>query len=290
MRKQIGIGATIFACAVAGAVLPGLASATGPHVCSGTAKSPGVLSGNYRSGVDVKGVCVVNKGRAHVLGTLRLQPKSVLLAAFGMNHSRLTVSGDVNIGTGATLLLGCSPTSSPCLDEPNQKQPTLTSKGHVSGDLIATAPRAVIVHGSVIGGDVKQVGGGGGVTCKGAKTGIFAGSPVFSVYDDSTLNGNVKLSRIKSCWLGLARDQIGGSLKILKNKLADRDAIEVLTNTIQKNLVCRHNRPHMWDSTEKTSHLFPRKLERNTVRGKRVGQCVKAGPLTRGGPPAGGPF
>src|SRR5438067_11075703 len=98
MRKRLGVTATIFTCAVAGAVVPALASATGAHVCSGTAKSPGVLSGNYSSGVEVKGVCAVNNGLAHVIGTLRLRSGSALLAAFGEHHSRLMVSGDVNIG------------------------------------------------------------------------------------------------------------------------------------------------------------------------------------------------
>jgi hypothetical protein len=292
MRKRIGITAAIFTSVLAGAVVPGLASATGPHVCSGTAKSPGVLSGKYKSGVDVKGVCAVNNGPAHVIGTLRLRPGSVLLAAFGAHHSRLTVSGDVNINSGATLLLGCNPTSSPCIDDPNPKHPTLTSKGHVTGDLIATAPLGVIIHTSTIGGDLRQTGGGGGFNCKPPKTGPFGAfkSPVFSGYEDSTVKGNLSVSKIKTCWLGVARLHVGGNLSILRNNLGDPDAIEVLSNTIQMNLVCRHNSPHLWDSGEKTGHVFPRKLERNTVNGKRFGQCVKAGPLTRGGPPAGGPF
>src|SRR5437763_882036 len=78
-----------------------------PHVCKGTAGKPGVLAGKYPSGVDVKGYCQVNSGPAHVIGELKLEHGSVLLAAFGMNHSRLKVTGDVKVNQRATLLLGC---------------------------------------------------------------------------------------------------------------------------------------------------------------------------------------
>jgi hypothetical protein len=292
MRKRLGIAAAMFTCVVAGAIVPGLASAKGPHVCSGTEKSPGVLSGKFTSGVEVKGVCTVNDGPARVIGTLQLEPGSVLVAAFGRHHSHLSVSGDVNINRGATLLLGCNPASSPCVDDPNPKHPTLTSKGHITGNLTATAPLGVIIHSSTIGSDLHQTGGGGGFNCKPPKVGPFGAfkSPVFSSYEDTAVKGNLSVSKIKTCWLGVARVRVGGNLSLLKNNLGDPDAIEVLSNTIQMNLVCRGNSPHLWDSAETTNKTFPRKLERNTVDGTRFGQCVKAGPLKKGGPPAGGPF
>src|SRR5881275_1168589 len=80
------------------ALAPGLvqASARGAaHVCSGTPSKPGVLAGRYGSGVVVKGFCEVNSGPAHVIGTLRLNQGSALIASFGMKHSKLTVTGDV---------------------------------------------------------------------------------------------------------------------------------------------------------------------------------------------------
>ena len=158
--------------------------------------------------------------------------------------------------------------------------------------MIANAPLAVVIHSTTIAGDLQQTGGGGDFSCKVPKSGPFAAlkSPVFSTYEDDTVLGNVSVSKINTCWLGLGRLQVTGNVSILGNKLGDSDAIEVLSNTIQMNLVCRHNSPHLWDSVETTGHLFPRQLERNTVDGTRSGQCVKAGPLTKGGPPAGGPF
>ncbi len=292
MRKRMGIGATIFACVVAVALAPGLASATKTHVCSGTEKSPGVLSGTYNSPVEVKGYCTVNKGPATVAGRLRLMTGSVLLAAFGEHNSRLSVLGNLEISTGSTVVLGCNPTSFACLDDPHPKHPTLTSPGTVDGDVIANAPLAVIIHSTTIAGDVQQTGGGGGFSCKVPKSGPFAAfkSPVFSTYEDDMVLGSVSVSKIKTCWLGLGRLNVTNNMSLLNNKLGDPDAIEVLSNTIQMNLVCRHNSPHLWDSSEKSKGLYPRQLHRNTVNGTRSGQCVKAGPLTKGGPPAGGPF
>ena len=101
MLKRMGIGATIFACAMASAVAPGLASAPVPHVCSGTKKSPGVLSGNYNSPVEIKGYCTVNKGPAQVAGRLHLLRGSVLLAAYGEHNSHLTVSGSAYMRAAA---------------------------------------------------------------------------------------------------------------------------------------------------------------------------------------------
>ena len=46
----------------------------------------------------------------------------------------------------------------------------------------------------------------------------------------------------------------------------------------------------MWDSTDFTGELFPRRLEANTVGGRRSGECVLTSPLTEGGPRGPGGF
>jgi hypothetical protein len=153
------------------------------------------------------------------------------------------------------------------------------------------APLGVIIHASTIGGDVTETGGGGGLSCAPPKTGPFAGfhSPVFSAYDDTSIGGDLTVTTLTSCYLGIARVH-AQNITVTDDKLGDPDAIEILANVVAANLTCRHN-SKTWDSTETTqTGLYPRKLERNTVHGKRSGQCRKAGPLTQGGPPAGGPF
>jgi hypothetical protein len=170
-----------------------------------------VLKGRYPNGVTVKGFCFVNRGPARVTGTLDLQPGSALAAAFGMHHSRLTVIGHVVVERGATLLLGCNTTSSPCIDDPansnHNAKPTLHSSGRVTGSITGSNALGIIIHSTTIGGSVSQSGGGGGHTCRPPKTGPFAlfHSPVFSAYEDSTIDENLSITGLRSCWMGVAR-------------------------------------------------------------------------------------
>lgn len=270
------------------------AQARKAYVCQGTPNKPGVLAGKYASGVDVKGYCYVNAGPAQVTGDVTVTPGSVLIAAFGMHNSRLSVNGDVLVDTDSTFVLGCNTTSFPCIDDPNQSAPTLSSPGAVTGDVTSTMTLGVIIHSTTIGGDVTQTGGGGGTSCNPPSSGPFAAfhSPVFSDYEDNMITGNLKVTRVTSCYLGIIRNHVD-NLRVTYDMMGDPDAIEIELNHVKENLACWHDRQHVWDSAEANfgqPGIYPRKLGRNTVNGKRVGQCVKAGPLTQGGPPAGGPF
>lgn len=307
MRRTTMVLAVAGAIAAAMAAVPALAPAhrsAAPHTCSGSAASPGVLSGNERSGVVVKGFCLVNSGTAHVFGTLTLRPGSALIAAYGLDRatgkpgSKLLVTGDVAVDRGGTLVMGCNTTSYPCLDDPSSGHPTLSSLDSVSGSVTSTAPLGVVIHSTKIGADVVQTGGGGGpgtFSCPTPTSGAFAfiKSPVYSDYEDSAVGGSMTVTKLTSCWLGVARVHVTGNLSLVSDKLGDPDAIEILSNHITGNLACRSDSPRTWDSNElnpQGSHNYPRKLDRNVVHGKRSGQCVKAGPLTAGGAPAGGPF
>jgi hypothetical protein len=259
---------------------------------------PGVLKGTFPHGVVVKGVCEVNNGPADVIGTLTVTDGSVLGASFGAHSSSLTVAGDLVVDKQATVFLGCEANpDGACVDEPNPSNPTLTSHGSVSGNIIEHSALAVIVHNSSIGKGVAQTGGGGGLSCAPRKHGIFAKikSPAFSVYEDSEIGNSLKISGLHTCFLSIARVTIGGNTTINSNETGDPDAIEVLANEIGNNLSCKGNsHPNgapsdalpIWDSADKSRHLYPRVSEPNTVGGKRSGQCVKASPIKRGGPPA----
>lgn len=171
----------------------------------------------------------------------------------------------------------------------------------VTGSIIEHSPLGVIVHNSSIGHNVTESGGGGGLSCAPPNTGVFAaiGSPVYSDYEDSTVGGNLKISRLNTCWLGLARDKVHGNVTLAKNDLGDPDGIEVVHNKIRKDLSC-HGNSHprsgeppgampVWDSAEANSNsmaIYPRISEPNKVGGKRSGQCVTASPTKQGGPPA----
>jgi hypothetical protein len=280
------------------AASPGTVAASGSetYVCSGTPSAPGILAGSYDS-VRVVGGCEVNAGPARVEDNLTVAPGGVLVAAFALNdtthtgHSRLSVGGDLRVQAGGTLLLGCDPQTFACLDD-NPASPTLSSRSDVAGSLIANQPLGVVVHTTIIGGNVDQDGGGGGFTC--TPSGIFMvfGSPVYSAYEDSWIHGNVSVSGLTSCWLGLAGDHVRGNVHMISNQLADPDAVEILYNHISGDLVCRANSA-VWDSAEAVFGqvpLYPRTPQPNTVHGDRVGQCVLASPATQGGPLGPGRF
>lgn len=253
----------------------GAASAAAPYTCSGTLDHPGVLSGSYSTNVFVSGVCVTG-GPTTVAGNVFLQDGSALIA------DDFTATGNLHVGSGATLVGG--PT-----EEGDESGPPPPATFHVGGNLIATQPLGVVLHGSDIAGNVVESGGGGGFNCD--PSGIFAvfEEPVFSVIGEgSHVGGNVTISGLTSCWLGLTHSQFDGSVHILNNQLADPDAVEILDNDIGGNIVCEQN-SMMWDSADITENLYPRMWEPNRVSGMRVGQCVTAPALTLGGTSP-GPF
>ncbi len=296
VRKLLCVLSAVSVALLALAASSGTASAAGTtQTCSGSLQSPGVLAGHYDF-VRVVGVCEVNAGRAVVSGNLRVEGGAVLIAAFALNDrtgtgaSSLSVAGDVHIDKGGVLLLGCDPQSFACLDD-SQNNPTLSSYETVGGNLASRQPLGVIVHNTSVGGSVYQDGGGGGLNCN--PQGIFVAfnSPVFSDYEDSFIQGNLRVSNLTSCFLGIARVHVT-DMRVNDNRLADPDAIEILNNNISNNLICNGN-SKVWDSSEASfgQHgLYPRTPQPNTVEGQRSGQCVLASPPTRGAPPGPGPF
>jgi hypothetical protein len=247
----------------------------------------GTLSGSYSGHVKISGACVVDAGATTIHGNLTVGKGSTLVALFA--SSPLTVTGNIKVKSGGTLMLGCFASSSPCLDDPDQENPTLNGPATVGGNIISTNALGVVVHGASIGGNVIQHRGGGGFTCE--PQGVFAlfGPPAYSTYEDSTIGGSIDLKGIRGCWLGVNRDQVHHSVRIFNNQLADPDAIEILSNHIHGNLNCRRN-SMVWDSSDVGDALFPRQPQPNTVDGKRKGQCVLASPATEGGPLGPGPF
>lgn len=274
------------------AATAGPAGAAPKASCSGDLTSfpanVGVLAGTYDGNVVVSGACVVVAGPTVVNGDLTLAPGATLIAAFSTGS--LTVNGNVLVQKGATLILGCLPTSFPCFDDMGEV-PSLSSPGSVSGNLIATQPLGVIVHNTTIQGHVSENGGGGGTTCEPAG-GIFAllGFPAYSDYEDSSIGGNLNVNHLHSCWLGMARDQVGGNLLLNQDQLADPDGAEVISNAVSGNLVC-HQNSMVWDSADLSeSGLYPRAWEPNSVDGGRVGQCVVAPPIDSPGGVSPGAF
>jgi len=274
----------------AGPVTAAGAAVTGTVTCKGSLASPGVLVGTVNSNVVVKGLCAVPAGPAVVTGNVTVSAGSVLVAAFGLHNSRLTVNGNIYVRAGAVALLGCNPANFACIDDPNQSNPTLSSHLTVGLDLRSNLALGVIVHNFSIAGDLIQTAGGGGVNCR--PQGIFKAfmnSPVFSAYEVGTVGGDVRISSVHSCWMGVVQLTVGNTVVMFRNRLADPDAIEILANHITGNLICRGN-SMVWNSSEAGNGLFPRDPHPNTVGRNRKGQCVLASPTKPGGPRGPGPF
>ena len=254
----------VLAVVAALAALLGASSGTAarPATCSGDLSnipsSLGTLSGTYSGNVTISGACAVDAGPAVVNGDVTLLQGATLVAAF--SGSGLTVNGSILVQKGASLLVGCNPDSFPCFDDASA-----TTTISVSGNLLATQPLGVVVHNTTVNGNAIVHGGGGGVTC--APSGAFAafGSPVYTDFEDNTLNGDLNVGGLETCWLGSLRNIVGGSIVDTNNTMADPDAGEVLQNTVQGNVVCIGNSPAVQFGD---SGAAP-----NLVAGNAVGQC-----------------
>ncbi|MFI4977744.1 MAG: hypothetical protein ACHQC8_03570 [Solirubrobacterales bacterium] len=228
----------------------------------------------------IEGRCFVNAGPVVVRGNLIIREGAALGAIFAFNDvthsgaSNLTVYGNVRIQNGGSLYMGCEPNFFTCKDDESN---TAASRDRVFGNIYAQQPLAVIIHDSLVAGNISESGGGGGDTAETCES----EPPVYSDYEDLSVHGNVTIAGLESCWLGLARDRVSGSVRLVRDLLADPDAIEVLSNKIVGNLSC-HENSRLWNSSEQEfESLFPREPQPNEVNGNRSGQCVHSSPETQ---------
>lgn len=275
---------------VAGAALPAQADGHPSDICTGTFKAPGVLAGTYKRDLIVSGVCVVNGGAAVIKGDLILAPGSALNATFAVNDvagtgtSSLTVKGDVKVGPGAFLAMGCEPKFNPCTDDPNAGTGgTLTGQNKVFGDVTAVQALGVLLHASTIKGSVSLLGGGGAESCNPPFPGAFAdlGSPPYSDAEDNSIGGNLTMTGLTSCWLGALRNSVHGNVFVAGNTMADPDAMEILANVVRGSIACFANSPAVQYGDSASSP--------NQVKRRAFGECgfnVRQPNPSPDGPPA----
>jgi hypothetical protein len=253
---------------------------SGTSTCTGTLDNPGELTGFYEN-LDIKGVCAVQNGPVQVLGNLTVEPNASLNAVFGLKNSNLTVWGNMNVDKNATVMMGCDTVSVtlwgttglfntpefPCIDDPNGlTAPTLSSHDTVKGNLTAIDSLGVVLHNTQVLGNVFENGGGGGNNC--VNQGIFfqdIGFPQYSGFFDGTINGNLTIENVTSCWYGSFRMVIDGSYvhqNVINN---DPDGNEVSDNQIAGNMICKGNSPAIQFGD---SNGTPSK-----VAGRATGEC-----------------
>jgi hypothetical protein len=270
-------------------------AAPAPYICAGTDAAPGQLAGIIKGNVVISGTCWVNAGVTAVYGDVTVDPGGSLNATFGQNdqagytgYTALFVTGNIFVEGGATLALGCEPNFFPCQDDPvvdeGESGPgTLSSHDVIGGNIIATGALGVLVHSSVIFGDITQSDGGGGASCATPDSGYFASTqaPAYSDYEDNSIGGNLTVQYLDTCWFGAERNTVGGSVEILGNTFGDPGADEVLSNQIAGSISCTDDSPQVqYGSTVRMP---------NQVQGWADGECgftvlkpdpAPSGPLT----------
>ena len=111
-----------------------------------------IASGTYSS-LTIAGFCTVDRGIVKVKHNVTVQANAGLVAAFG-NGPELAVGGNLHVGSNAVLILGCEPEAFTCINDPDQRVGTLSSKSTVYGSLDADNALAVIVHNAYFGHNV----------------------------------------------------------------------------------------------------------------------------------------
>ena len=117
----------------------------------------------------------------------------------------------------------------------------MSMSGTVGGDIVAVNALTVLLHKDYVAGSVQLLNGGGGVNCD-ARDVLFGG-PAYAVIEDSHIGGDVLVSGMKTCWLGVLRNRVAGSVQFFGNETADPDGNEIVTNTINGDLNCYSNSP-----------------------------------------------
>jgi hypothetical protein len=297
-RLALGAAAALLGLVIAPVLTASAASAApagggGGYTCTGGNVPPGT----YRS-ILVTGVCYMPAGTIVVRGNLTVAPGALLDAVSPGDPlskpvvpATVLIGGNVFVGKGAVLVLGCSPNIS-CSSPPG------ISFDRIGGDLTAIGALGVVVHSATIGGSVSVLGGGGGAA-GGANSGACFTAPIpapwsedttlindgnapqFTDFEDSSIGGNLTILGVRTCWLGSLANRVRGSLFYAGNVTSDPDGMEIVNNLMGGNITCLNNDPavQFGDSTAAP----------NLVGGFASGECgfnvVKPNPAPSPGPP-----
>jgi hypothetical protein len=211
------------------------------------------VSGSY-SNLTITGNAYVDNGATlTVSGNLTIAPGGCL-DAFSLGT--VNVGGNLFVGQGAILGLGCTPGSigpgPPCNGQ--------TTNDTVGGSIVADQALTMYLDGDTINGSVISNGGGPGLD------GQFLNFPV----KDNTIGGNLIMQGWQGGWIGALRNNVGGNVIFSDNaSVQDPDSSEVVTNTISGNLICFGNSPAVQVGDSGGSP--------NTVGGHKLGQCAAPG-------------
>ena len=215
------------------------ASSSAGLTCSGTLAAPGLIAPGTYSSLTVVGFCLgPPSGNVIVKGDVTVAKGAALAANYPAfapgapeGDANWLVKGSIAVGHGGTLLFGCEPAVG-CVN---------TTFDTVKGNVDANGALGVILHSSIIGGNVSYEGGGGGVNCT-PGFGPFSFG-VYSDAEDDVINGSLTVRGLRSCWFGEFRNIIMGNNTVTGNRFADPDATEIANNEVFGSLACLNNVP-----------------------------------------------
>ena len=239
-----------------------VASAVDASADDATCTSGSIASGVY-SNLNIAGTCFANAGSVTVQHNLTVLPGGNLVAISG--GSDVAVGGHLDVHENGVLILGCEPIHFICANDPDQTVGSLKTTDTVGGSLTAQNALAVIIHATTIGHNVSLIGGGGGVSC--IPSPAVGGGPPFSDFEDMTIGGNLTITGLRSCFLGVFRVIVTQNFKLNGSLNADPDGNELADNSIAHNLNCNGNSPspQIGDSGGGLNKVF----------GRANGQCAK---------------
>jgi hypothetical protein len=248
LRLLLGLGVLLalgVGVSAARALLPAAGS------CSG-----GVIAPNTYSGLIVTGNCTIT-GAVTVNGDVTVADGAYLDAAY--KDTRLTVNGNVKVGRGAKLGLGCTYGYHDC-----GLSPVWLGNITVNGSIIANQALTMYLDFVTVHGSVWSFGGGPG------SSGPFLNLPI----KDNTIDGTLVVLGWRGGWFGIIRNTVGGSVLAAGNASVvtetgpgtDSDSTEIQTNTISGNLICGGNNPHAQVNPNDGG-------QPNNVSGHKSGEC-----------------
>ena len=243
----------------------------------------GAIPGGSYATIKITGDCSMDNEFVFVYGNIDIKPNAMLWTTTDMF---LWVKGNINVGTGAVLSLGCSDIG--CALTPGAPRPTSPVPGSgfwafVGGNIDADNALAVIVVGVNVVKNVQQDGGGEScapVAPVSIKDGFLPGGLSFYLFD--TIGGNLSIQHVNACAIFVYDNLINKNVNDNNNTTScgitgplsscvftpgvtvpagPSTANVIVENGIGGNLNCRNNVP-------------PPDQEDNFIGGHATGQCV----------------
>jgi len=161
-----------------------------------------------------------------------------------LSDGPVTIKGGLEIGQGATFVLGSEDNAAPT--------------GTINGGVRATNPASVQIHFTTINGGIKVQGG----------SGPFGGpfGMTWNAIEDNVIHGGTTITGYNGFWFGFIRNTVSGVVNLNDNVLQDPDGNEYVTNTIHGSLNCSGNSP--------APQVGDSEGAPNVVTGRKNGQCT----------------